>query len=50
MASVLDVIPDLKEAIKILEAYQFPREERAELALKKIEKAKAKIIEWKKED
>lgn len=40
----------LREAIGILEAYQFPVELRAELAIKELEEAIAAIKKWAKED
>ena len=50
MPNVVTIVDCLKEAIKILEAYQFPREERARLALGEIEKSKRLIKEWEEED
>lgn len=36
----------LEEALQILDAYQFPAEQRAELALIEIDNAKVLIKEW----
>ena len=49
MASALVIAEHLKEAVKILGAYQFPMVERADLALAEIEKAKNLLDEWKQE-
>ena len=49
MANVVAIEDHLKEAIKILDAYQFPAEERAKLALEEIEEAKKQIKEWEEE-
>ena len=49
MFTVEDVIDPLREAIEILKARQFPREERAALALEEMEMAKERIKQWEKE-
>ncbi len=50
MSGTRDVINRLREAINILGAYQFPVEERAELATKELEKAIAEIKAWAEEE
>ena len=50
MSTMAWLTDHLREAISILEAYQFPIELRAELAIKELEEAIAMIKDWAKED
>ncbi len=50
MENVRWITDYLREAINILEAYQFPANLRASLALEEIEAAIAEITAWVKEE